>query len=173
MDTVLPGLGAEPVRRRYYAFAQPAVHWRTVWPGECVPVRMDEQLLSRSDVQNMRQLVGWVDSFWRTHRDFVDASFGYGMLRGAAVVSWCFGVFVSDKRVELAVATAPHYRGRGYGTAVAARCVAHCVEHGLVPHWHCWEEHAPSWHIAERIGFVDPTPYSAYAFSTDTAGCRG
>jgi RimJ/RimL family protein N-acetyltransferase len=42
--------------------------------------------------------------------------------------------------------------------------VEHCVEHGLTPHWHCWEDNAPSMRVAEKVGFVRPERYAVYRF---------
>ena len=38
--------------------------------------------------------------------------------------------------------------------------ILHCVNHGLEP---CWDAHNPmSARLAERLGFVDAAPYTAY-----------
>jgi predicted GNAT family acetyltransferase len=72
-------------------------------------------------------------------------------------------------RSIIEVATAPDYadeyiRGRGYATLTPAACVEHCVEHGLTPHWHCWEDNAPSMQVAEKVGFERPGQYAVYRF---------
>jgi RimJ/RimL family protein N-acetyltransferase len=136
--------------------------WRAAVPAGRTLVRVDEGWLARHDLANVEQIAGWVDSFWHSHADFVQHSFGYCLLEGDAVASWCLGVFVSGQEVELGLATVPGSRGQGYATAVAARCVAHCAEQGLTPHWHCWDDNVASWRVAEKVGFVDPTPYTVY-----------
>jgi RimJ/RimL family protein N-acetyltransferase len=162
IDDVLPGLNPIQVGRRYYHFQEPRLDWRaTVPPGRTL-VRVDEGWLARRDLANVEQVVGWVDSFWHSHADFVQHSFGYCLLEGDAIASWCLGVFVSGQQVELGLATVPESRGQGYATAVAARCVAHCAEEGLTPHWHCWDDNVASWRIAEKVGFVDPQFYTVY-----------
>jgi RimJ/RimL family protein N-acetyltransferase len=123
---------------------------------------VSEGWLARRDVPNMGHLVGWVDSFWHTHADFARASFGAFLMHENAVASWCLGVFASGTDIELGLATMPQYCGQGYATAVAACCVAYCADHGLTPRWHCWEDNVASWRIAEKVGLVDPTPYTVY-----------
>lgn len=164
MGDVLPGLETIQVARRYYRFEAPKIDWRDAVPPGRRPgrklVRLDEGGLARRDLPRMEQVTGWVDSFWHSHADFVRHSFGYCLLEGDAVASWCLGVFVSGQQVELGLATVPEARGQGYATAVAARCVAHCAQQGLMPHWHCWDDNVASWRIAEKVGFVDPTRYT-------------
>ena len=162
LDILLPGLEPESAARRRYAFAWPKLDWRAALPAASALHRLDEVWLDRRDVRHMDQVAGWVDSFWETHADFARDSFGFCLLRGDAVVSWCLGVFVSGRQVELGVATVPEVRGQGCATAVAARCVAFCAAHDRTPHWHCWEDNVASWRIAETIGFVRPTPYTVY-----------
>lgn len=162
LSTLLPGFEPEKAARRRYRFDRPRGDWRTMLPAGSALYRLDERWLARRDVRHMEHLVGWVDSFWRNHAHFIDASFGFFLLHGDAVASWCLGAFVSGQQVELGVATMPAYRGQGYATAVAARCVAFCAAHGLTPHWHCWEDNVASWHTAAKIGFVDPTQYMVY-----------
>lgn len=155
-------VGPQKRKRRFYAFARPELDWHTTLPSGSVLQRLDETWLARRDVPHIDQVAGWVDSFWRSHADFVAHSFGFTLLDQGAAASWCLGVFVSGAQVELAVATVPAWRGRGYATAVAARAVAFCAEQGLTPHWHCWDDNIASWRIAEKIGFVHPSPYTVY-----------
>jgi len=162
IDALLPGGRLEKGLRRYYAFGSPKADWRRGIPPSCEMRRIDEELLASAQLQNVRQVVGWVRSFWRSDRDFAQTGFGFCLLQGDAVVSWCLSVFVSGKDFELGIATAPEHRGRGYATLMAAACVGHCVEKGLTPHWHCWEDNRPSIAVAEKVGFENPTRYTVY-----------
>lgn len=162
LPAILPGLEPQQVARRYYTFSRPAIDWQDALPAGSASCRLDEGWLARRDVANMEHLVGWIDSFWHSHAQFLRYSFGFFLLDGDTVASWCLGVFASGQQVELAVATVPEFRGQGYATAVATRSVAFCAEQGLTPHWHCWDDNVASWRVAERIGFVHPTPYKVY-----------
>jgi RimJ/RimL family protein N-acetyltransferase len=162
VNVILPGYTPEKVARRRYVSALPRVDWRTALPAGATVHRLDEQWLGRNDLGNIKQVVGWVDSFWHSHSEFAHTSFGFALTNGITVASWCLGVFASGSHIELGLATVPAYQRQGYATAVAARCVAYCVEHGLTPHWHCWEDNIASWRTAEKIGFADPIQYTVY-----------
>jgi GNAT superfamily N-acetyltransferase len=53
--------------------------------------------------------------------------------------------------LEVAIATRPAFRGRGLGTAVAARLLLHCLETGVRPHWNA--SNPVSQRLAVRLGF--------------------
>lgn len=165
LGVLFPGLAAELAYRRYYAFIKPAVKWRAVLPVGSSIFRLNAHWLAQRDMRNMKQVLGWVDSFWRTHADFLRTGFGFCLLRDGAIASWCLTVFVSGQAYELGVATAPEYRGHGYALAVTARSVAFCAERGWTPHWHCAEENVPAWRIADKIGFVNPKQYTVYCIA--------
>lgn len=165
LGLIFPGLKAERAQQRYHTFAQPKMDWRVAQPAGSEFCRLDEALLVRHDLRNIEMVAGWVDSFWRTRADFVNTGFGFCLLRGDAVAGLCLSVFVSGRARELGLEVAPEYRGQGYATAVAARCVAFCAEQSLIPHWRSEEENVPSWRVAEKIGFVNPTKYTVYHIS--------
>jgi len=162
LNVIFPGLKTERAQHRYYAFSQSILDWQAARPAGSEFCRLDEALLARRDLRNGEMLAGWVDSYWRTRADFVNTGFGFALLQDDAVAGWCLSVFVSGKARELGLETAPEYRGQGYATALAARCVAFCTEHGFTPHWHSEEENIPSWRVAEKIGFVNPAAYAVY-----------
>lgn len=164
LDIVLPGRSPLQALRRYYTFSHIKVDWRRMLPADCEMRRMDEQLLADARLENIQQVVGWVRSFWPTQRDFLDTGFGFCLLEGQAIASWCLSVYASGIHFELGLATTLRYRGRGFATLTAAACVEHCAARGLVPHWHCWEDNLPSIRVAEKVGFVDPTQYTVYRF---------
>jgi RimJ/RimL family protein N-acetyltransferase len=164
MDVVLHGKGARKAWRRFYTFGGLKADWRRAMPAACQMRRIDEELLESAHLGNARDVAGWVRSFWASYRDFVERGFGFCLVEGATIASWCLSVFASGTQVELGLTTVPDYRGRGYATLTAAACVEHCVEHGLTPHWHCWEDNAPSMRVAEKVGFERPERYAVYRF---------
>jgi len=215
MDVVLHGKGARKAWRRFYTFGGLKADWRRAMPAACQMRRIDEELLESAHLGNVRDVAGWVRSFWASYRDFVETGFGFCLVErapepppgrglgagegrglraggpppgrglgagegepppgrgpgaeGGTIASWCLSVFASGMHFELGLATVPDYadeyiRGRGHATLTAAACVEHCVEHGLTPHWHCWEDNAPSIRVAEKVGFERPERYTVYRF---------
>lgn len=124
--------------------------------------RLDGPLLQSDQLDNLRGVLGWIQSFWHTVGDLRDTGFGFCLLQGETIVSWCLTIYASGEDYELGLTTASGHRSRGHATLVAAACVEHSVERGFVPHWHCNEENLPSIRVAEKVGFSDPTRYTIY-----------
>lgn len=164
IDTVLSGL--EPVRanRRFYTFDAPRIDWRTDLPPGSEMRRIDENLLADRSLANVEAVAGWVRSFWASVRDFVETGFGFCLLENQAIASWCLSVYASGRRYELGLATVPDYRMRGCATLAAAACLDYCLEWGLAPEWHCWEDNPASISVAEKVGFKNPVTYTVYRF---------
>lgn len=167
IDTLLRGHPAEKAQRRYYRPGPTGTPSPATVPAGYQIRHIDRALLREPALRNHAHVAGWVASFWPDERAFVERGFGYCLLQGAdTIVSWCLTVYKSDDQYELGVATAPSYRRRGFATVAAAACVDHARAHDLTLHWHCWEENAPSIAVAARLGFVDPTRYTVYRFTT-------
>jgi RimJ/RimL family protein N-acetyltransferase len=178
MGVVLHGKGARKAWRRFYTFGGLKAGWRRAMPATCQMRRIDEELLESTDLGNVQDVAGWVRSFWASYRGFVERGLGFCLVErapetppgrglgaeGGTIASWCLSVFASGTQFELGLTTASDHRGRGYATLTAAACVEHCVEHGLTPHWHCWEDNAPSMRVAEKVGFERPERYTVYRF---------
>jgi GNAT superfamily N-acetyltransferase len=162
IPVLLSGLPHKRAARRYYAFDRLRIDWPSRLPEGCRVQRLDANLLTGAPMENLQAVLGWVHSFWRSSLAFLQTGFGYCLLRRDAILSWCLTVYASGTHVELGLATAPAHRRQGHATLVAGACVEHCMQHGLTPHWHCWEEHVASRAIAETVGFGNPTSYIVY-----------
>ena len=161
---ILQGRGAEKAARRYYRWGSLKVEWRQSLPPDYEVHRLTPELLVQTELENMDQVVGWVDSFWRSHAAFAETGFGFCALRGQAVASWCLSVFASGRDYELGLATMPAHRNQGLATVTAAVSVEHCLSLGGTPHWHCWEDNTPSQVVAAKVGFERPVQYTVYRF---------
>ncbi|MGD8398926.1 MAG: GNAT family N-acetyltransferase [Anaerolineae bacterium] len=153
--------------RRFYAFERTRVDWRARLAPGCEMVPIDEVLLGDEALDNVSHVQGWVRSFWPSYQAFVETGFGYALLVGKTVASWCLTVYAHADQRELGLATAPEYRQRGYATLVAAATVDHAAARGLGPHWHCWDDNAPSIKVAERVGFVAPVRYTVWRIGVE------
>lgn len=180
MDLVLAGFEPERAWRRTYRLQQLLVDWRSrlptgceLWPLEAAILAgaVAEQGVEGRGLAHSEQVAGWVHSFWRSVDDYLHTGFGYVLLEGQAVASWCLSVYAGSggsadaDQFELGLATHPDYRGRGYATLVAAASVEHCLRRGWTPHWHCWEDNPASMAVAEKVGFDRPVSYPVYRFA--------
>jgi RimJ/RimL family protein N-acetyltransferase len=73
-------------------------------------------------------------------------------LEADAIVSVAFAARLSPDGAEIGVATAPHARGRGLATAVAAAWSGHPELAGRARFYPTAEENRPSCRVAERLG---------------------
>ena len=129
---------------------------------ELVPI--DTALLRHVIRPNWEQLAEWIRSFWRGSDDFNRNGLGYCILDGDRIASWCFTVYVSGKRAELAVATVPEYRQQGLASVVAAACVDACLQQQRIPEWHCNIGNRASVCIAKKVGFQTALDYTVAHF---------
>lgn len=166
MDQILRGRQPEKARRRYYQPGPLKVDWRKSVPSGCQMRRIEEGLLAE-DRANVTHVRGWVLSFWHSIKAFEETGFGFCLVQGETIASWCLSVYASGRAYELGVATVPEVRNRGFATLTTAACVEHCLKRGGVPHWHCWEDNQASAAVAEKVGFERPRQYSVYRFTTE------
>lgn len=164
LEDSLADLRLEKITRRFYRFGELPANWRECMPPGWKLIRIDEDLLDAPEVTNSWHVTGWVRSFWHTDRDFLENGFGYSLMKASEIASWCLTVYTSGNNYELGLATMPEYRRKGFATLTALACVAHCLENGYTPHWHCEEANIGSVKAAERAGFIQPTTYSIYQF---------
>lgn len=162
---ILNGLNYQKAQRRYYTSLRPRIDWRSQTPTLCEVRPINLSLLGNQSIGNIKQVKGWVSSFWGSFQDFVKTGFGYCILYKGTLVSWCLSVYASGRHYELGLATVPEFQNRGYATLVAAACVDHCAANRFVAHWHCWEDNLPSIAVAEKVGFERPVGYSVYKFN--------
>lgn len=123
--------------------------------------RIDDGLLE-SQLVNLQEVRGWIDSFWATPQDFLHTGFGYCAITGDTIAAWCLTVFAAGNEREVGLATMPEYRQRGLATLVAVASIEHALAHGLIPHWHCWADNLPSRLVAEKTGFHLEREYPSY-----------
>lgn len=167
---LLSGLDAAPAPRRSYRLEPGAAQdLPPLAPGFCIqPITAD---LLEGSAPGVKEVRGWVDSFWHTPQDFLDTGFGFCAVEvgSGEVASWCLTVYAAGEERELGVATAPRFRGRGLAAQAAAACTAHAAAKGIRLHWHCWTENRPSAAVAEKLGFQRDRDYTAFRILTGAA----
>jgi GNAT superfamily N-acetyltransferase len=100
--------------------------------------------------------------------DFLKKSFGYYILKGDALASWCLSEYNVGDRCEVGVATVDEHQQRGLATAATLALVEQALSTGC--HrigWHCWSRNTPSVALALRAGFEKVRDYSVYLCVSD------
>ena len=96
--------------------------------------------------------------------------FGFSMVHGKEIVSWCMADCASGDSCEIGIRTRPDYRRRGLATLTAAATVDYCLSHGFRSvGWHCNEENLGSRGIAEKVGFELERKYFHYYYMFNEA----
>ncbi|HEX7252868.1 MAG TPA: GNAT family N-acetyltransferase [Thermoanaerobaculia bacterium] len=82
--------------------------------------------------------------------DFAERGIGYAVLDGDRLACAATSYTVSSRAVEVAIATRPAFRGRGFAAAAAARLFLHCLAEGRRPSWNA--SNTVSKRLAQRLG---------------------
>lgn len=111
--------------------------------------RVDASVIGPSD----GDLPGTIRQCWGTRERFLRHGFGYAVMHGEHVASFCAAAFVADEGVAIGVDTAAPYRRRGFGTLVCHAFVEHCLSRGILPDWECFWDNQASDALARKLGF--------------------
>jgi GNAT superfamily N-acetyltransferase len=148
--------------RRLYTFAGPRLpDWADRVPPGFTLAPIDEALLARADLQNRERVWEEIACCWTRPALFFAHGLGVAALHEQAIVGWCTGEYASGPDIGIGIETLEAYQRRGLATLMAAAFVARCGERGLVPYWSCWSSNAPSWAVAEKVGFALAREYPA------------
>lgn len=165
-STILKYSNPEKVYRNLYWFRALLVDWRRKLPPKFSMQRIDANLLQQTQLKNHQDMCTWINAFWHSQSDFLAKGAGFCLLDGDSIVSWCLSVYASVQNYELGLATSPLYRNRGYATLTSAACVEYCMDHQIVPHWHCYKNNLAAVAVAEKLGFEKVMEYPVYRFQT-------
>jgi hypothetical protein len=97
---------------------------------------------------------------WASHEEFIEKSFGFGVVHQGRFVSGVSAAAIGNGKVEFEVQTDPNYVRRGLAAAASAAMILHCLELNLEP---CWDAaNPPSSGLARKLGFQSSGQYNAY-----------
>ena len=82
--------------------------------------------------------------------DFERDAFGFGVFAGGRLACAATSYAVGGGAVEVAIATRPAFRGRGFAAAASARLLLEASARGLAPHWNA--SNPVSQRLAARLG---------------------
>ena len=146
------------IKRNFYEFNDLIYDWEKKKPDniELLPISCS---LLNSNYKNVKQMEGWIRSFWKRCRDFERKGIGYCLIKNELIASWSFSVYISEDKCELAVATVNNEQQKGYGRLTAAATLSQSIDNGLNPEWHCDRDNTPSVLIARDVGFKKVKDY--------------
>jgi GNAT superfamily N-acetyltransferase len=148
--------------QRYYQFANRRIEWQGTVPRGFTLGPIDGALLEQQDLENMARIRDSAEGDFGSAEAFLQRGFGFCLLHGDVVASWCTSDAVSGNRCEIGIHTDRRYRRRGLATITVAATVDHCLSHGLTEiGWHCWSQNLPSAAVAEKVGFEEVTHHHA------------
>ncbi|MCC6442597.1 MAG: GNAT family N-acetyltransferase [Armatimonadetes bacterium] len=151
----------------------PRQHWRfqgqpPVGPWKLLPegfrlVPIDRDLLADSGRPNHGPVAEWV-SGWGSENRFLERGFGFCVLAGETIASWCIADNVCGEQCEIGIHTDMRYRRRGLAAAAVAAALEHCLRCGLTDiGWHCLASNTGSQAVARKSGFAKTGDYLAYS----------
>lgn len=164
LNRILP-TGATSTRYRRALYVLPPRSPGDAAPRVPEPLLLEpitEAFLARSDPANTEGLQEWLRSCWASERHYIEHGFGYCLMQGSLILSWCAAEYVTGGHCGLGVETHPDYRGRGYATLTAQALAAEAHSRGIVPYWDSWASNRASLAVADKVGFQPSTCYPVY-----------
>jgi hypothetical protein len=151
-----------------FAFQAPAV-WDTTHLAALRKSLAGGYCLQRVDATSVGPFAELATSLienFASPEDFLRRGVGFGVTDGAGrFVSGCSSYTISSRCVEFEIQTHPDFRRRGLALVTGAALIEHCLDTRLEP---CWDAaHEGSAILAERLGFVGRTRYTAFSVSED------
>lgn len=169
--SIIAGSNWEPLLRRIWGdalltrtrVAFGPGDWDQQWLrafADALPDGMTVRRIASRDVRAFEELAESLVYNFDSPDDFVERGVGFGIEHEGRLISGCSSFAISSHSLEFEIQTHPDYQRRGFACATAAAMIEHCLHEGLEP---CWDAHnSISAALATKLGFVDPTPYTAY-----------
>ncbi|MDP3768435.1 MAG: GNAT family N-acetyltransferase [Dehalococcoidia bacterium] len=127
---------------------------------DALPAGFDLRRITSERVAGFAELADSLVYNFASLDDFIERGAGFGVEHGGRFVSGCSSFAISPRSLEFEIQTHPDFQRRGLATAAAAAMIEYCIERGLKP---CWDAHNEiSAALAEKLGFIEPKPYTAY-----------
>jgi RimJ/RimL family protein N-acetyltransferase len=166
---LLTGRPPITVQRRHYICQELSYDWRTALPEGFVVQQITPALMATLEMPP--HIPNWMQSNWGSEGAFFErGGFGFCVVTGQQVVSWCLADCVSGVRCEIGIHTAPGFRQRGLATITTAATVEHALNQGLMEiGWHCNDDNTASWKTAEKVGFVLAREYLQFFWVVNRA----
>ena len=100
-----------------------------------------------------------VDNF-ADYSAFQNEGVGFAIVHKEKIVAGCSSYLIGGGKLEIEIHTHSDYRRRGLAAGAAAALISYCLEHDIEPCWDAANEESAA--LAEKLGFLNPRPYTAY-----------
>jgi RimJ/RimL family protein N-acetyltransferase len=139
---------------RYFVLRELRLDWREGLPAGFSMERATGELLARSDLKNVDRCRDWAVGNFGSAEEFDRNGFGFCLVHGEEIASWCVADCVVGHRAEVGIHTDESYRRRGLARCVVAAAVEHCLANGITQiGWHCGSANLAS--AATAVGFKE------------------
>jgi RimJ/RimL family protein N-acetyltransferase len=162
-ENTLDGVFELRTTRREFAHASSVPPETRPLPTGHRVVAIDQRIAARFG----GTLDDWVVKAWGGAAAMAERSFGFAVMAGDEVVSFCAACAIGGGEAEIEIGTAPRQRRRGLATQAALAFIAECERRGLVPAWTCASANQPSDRLARRLGFRPLRHVSGYPIRPD------
>jgi RimJ/RimL family protein N-acetyltransferase len=153
---ILEGHTARWDYQRYFVLRDLKLDWRDGLPAGFSMRQVDDELLGGSDPRNIAHVRDWAESNFGSRPVFSANGFGFCLVHGDEIVSWCMADCVVGSRCEVGIHTDAGHRRRGFAKCTAAAAAEYCLASGLTHiGWHCWSANIGSAATAMAVGFEE------------------
>lgn len=136
--------------------------WRQSIPPGFVVRPIDAELLDSDSLAGIDVLREEIATGWHSQEDFLRTGFGFCLLGGDAIVTWCTAEYASAGKCGIGIETAVEHMRRGYATLTASAFVEHASGLGIRPYWDSWKANLPSVMVARKVGFRFLAEYQVF-----------
>ncbi len=141
---------------------QVKLNWANKIPAGFELKLIDEDFLSNSNYENIEVVKRGIHQMWTSIKRFMKHGFGFSLIKGCKIVSWCTSEYMSKDRCGIGIETLRQYQNRGLATIVASAFVRHSLQRNIEPYWDCFVENLASRRVAEKVGFIKEQNYQIY-----------
>jgi RimJ/RimL family protein N-acetyltransferase len=161
IEVILKDRSPFEIYRRIYSFDANAFAERLA-KISAIPDTKSLEKIDPGIIESHPPLQDEIHLTWGSLAAFEAHGYGYCLLEGETLVSFCLAVFADETRDEISVHTAEAYRQQGWGTVVASAFISECLRRGRQPNWECFWDNEPSTKLAEKLGFRMQEDYPVY-----------
>jgi RimJ/RimL family protein N-acetyltransferase len=153
MEVVLPTMPLTRYPRVVYTWGEGTIaDWQSQLPPNYAMRPIDQALLADPTLGNLADLIEEIELCWPSRERFLSHGFGLCLVGNGEIVCRCTAEYVSANKCGIGIATAEHYRQRGFATLTASALLEECLRRQITPYWDAWLNNTASVATAERVG---------------------